>query len=688
MNALLFLLAATSSAALPQAAAVERAPMPAAVPDAKQIATWVADLADSGSERQQIAIDGLKRAGARAKAAVPDLIEMLTADPPRVPWYIGIEIFGAIGPDAKAAVPYLTAEFKPDFNGGYNDRIAVAIANIDGPKPVSTLALLMSSTKVNPVGLSGSQYFKEYPKQVVPHLVDLCGHKDATVREKAAIVLGGGGRFGGRAPGQTSPIELAGEGGKGVPAALEKLLTDENMIVRMTAAQAIAQVAPQLAEKSIPVVIAAMKDAKTSTQVSHLATAELFRPVPDQAAKALIALFDEPGPVRSWAIFTVSSMPVKEQLETALKHGKAATTREAAALCLGTRHSGVPESLPALTAALADPEFIVRFAAAKGLTQVGLRGSDAHKAAIPALVEGLKQENEQTRLAAGMWLVYTRETAKVAVPELKQLLADKNQSVALEAALALIVIEPKSAHEAIAALTNALSGTDAEATRAARALAPMGVAAKAAVPELVKKFEDTVAPALRVAAAEAAARIDPAQSEKAVALLLGLLNVVEEKKEAKQRGSLRSEATKSLGRLGSNARPAMQTLLKVFETEKPSRYDIRNELAIAMILIDADNAKPALTMIREHLSGKSGYNYELDDMIKELGPASKPLMRELLEALKSMVPGQRYRAIELLGDIGPDAKDALPLLKEIAVKETRQQHREAAMEAVKKIEGK
>jgi len=163
---------------------------------------------------------------------------------------------------------------------------------------------------------------------------------------------------------------------------------------------------------------------------------------------------------------------------------------------------------------------------------------------------------------------------------------------------------------------------------------------------------------------------------------------VEEKKEAKQRGSLRSEATKSLGRLGSNARPAMQTLLKVFETEKPSRYDIRNELAIAMILIDADNAKPALTMIREHLSGKSGYNYELDDMIKELGPASKPLMRELLEALKSMVPGQRYRAIELLGDIGPDAKDALPLLKEIAVKETRQQHREAAMEAVKKIEGK
>ncbi len=737
MNVLLFLLMTSPSPALiPRAVLADVAPMPAVLPDDKQIALWVADLSNPTADRRRIAAEGLVRVGTRAKAALPELIKSLKADQPEIPWHIAFAVLGAIGPDAKEALPHLMTKFAAGFNGAYNDLLAGAIARIDGPKPEVTLALLTSFTKVNPIALAGSQYLRDYPAQVVPHLVDLCGNKDATIREKAAHVLGGRGTLGEFQKGPTALVVLAGEGGKGVPAALEKLLTDENVTVRMTAAQAIGCVAPQLAEKTIPVTIAAVRDPALLPKVAHLANEGLFQSVPAEAAKALIPLFDEADPLRSWAIYTLAGLPVSEQLESTLKNGKTAKTRQAAAMCLGMPPRGVPQivaarklgwqqhfevkfgvfnvvgfaeipwnartrypsqlrgsnhsetdptrAVAALKAALADPEFIVRFAAAQGLIHLGLRNSEAHKATISTLVEGLKQDDDSVRFEAGRYLVSVGDPAKVAIPDLKQLLADKNRGIAAEAALALVVIAPSSATEAIPALTNALSGTTRDATRAARTLAPLGPAAQAAVPELVKKFEDTFAPALRLAAAEAAARIDPTQSEKAVAILLGFLNVM----EGKKRGSLRSDAAKSLGRLGSNAKSAMPTLLKVFETEVTTRDDIANELSIAMILIDPDNAKPAFTWIRDYLSGEKGYNYELLDMIKELGPATKLLMPELLALLKSKSLSKRENAIEILRNLGPAARDALPLLKELAKTDQQSEVREAAAAAVKRIEAK
>ena len=109
MNPLLLLLAPISPAqqAQPTAVAAELAPMPALVPDAKQMGAWLADLSHEDGLRRRAALDFLIKAGPRAKPLLPELMKHLNADD-RI---LGdaLEVLAAIGPDAKQAVPTLMA---------------------------------------------------------------------------------------------------------------------------------------------------------------------------------------------------------------------------------------------------------------------------------------------------------------------------------------------------------------------------------------------------------------------------------------------------------------------------------------------------------------------------------------------------------------------------------------------------
>jgi HEAT repeat protein len=678
----LLLLLASASPSQPPTTAAEVAPAPVVVPDAKQLAAWVADLSAQDNDRRRAAINALVKAGPRAKSAVPDLIKLLKEKDWRADNII--EILGAIGPDAKDAVPHLLALLKPTGYGFVNDRIAVAVAKVDAPKLEATRALLLTPSKGHDISLLGSRYLREYAALVVPHVVELCQHKDADVRVKAVGLLGSletrvfpqghGGKAG------VSLLSLAGDGAKGIPAALEKLLGDDDVTVRVAAAGAIAQVAPQLAGKTIPVLVAVMRDEKLLAKAGQFHAAVIFRPVPGAAAEALIPLFDsEKEQTRYWAINTLAALPVQAQLEAALKDGKTARTRQAAAITLGSRRSDAAPSAPALKAALGDREFVVRFAAAQALVQVGLRGGES-AAAVPVLIEGLKHDDEKVRSEASQTLVSVGEPAKAAIPDLKRLLGDKKPAVALEAALALVEIVPADAADAVPVLTRGLGAADSEAIRAARALTKLGPVAKSAIPELIKKF-DAKNVHLRLAAAEAAARIDPAQADKATEILVALL------KDKKHKSSMvRTYATQSLLRIGSGAKAAVPTLLELLKDDGP----FHGEIALAAIAIDPESGKPALAWVREVLSQDTSNEdtYDLIESFALLGPKAKAFVPELIAMLGSKTPFTQKNAIIALREMGPEAKDALPALKELAAKEQRQNIRRLAGEAVKAIEGK
>jgi hypothetical protein len=158
-------------------------------PTARPIAEWVTDLGGEDYAKQRLAYDALLKAGPKAEGAVPELTKLLGKKNVRLDEVA--EILGAIGPGARDAVPALLAQLpKEDGGFGYSaEAIARAVARIDGPKPEATRALLLSSGKCQPIFLVGSQTLRDYPAQVIPQVVALCGDKDAKVRAKAATVL-------------------------------------------------------------------------------------------------------------------------------------------------------------------------------------------------------------------------------------------------------------------------------------------------------------------------------------------------------------------------------------------------------------------------------------------------------------------------------------------------------------------
>jgi HEAT repeat protein len=647
--------------------------------DDRTVAALVADLKSTDAGKQFAAHAALVKAGPHAKSAVPDLIKMLEDKTQRYDY--AADVLGAIGPGAKAAVPALLARLpkEPGQFGFGSEHLAAALAKIDGPKIEATRVLLLATLKGGGIYLQSSGTLHAYTPEVVKHLITLCADPDKVVRQKAATVLAA---LKVREPAKVklpTLYEKAGDSVKALPAALEKLLTDPDTEVRVAGATAITHVCPELTDKALTAMIDVAKSWEP-TKKGEFNAHEVFRPVPDKAAKVLIPLFDhEKDRVRYFAINHIYHLPVLAELVGVLKDGKTARAREAAAVALGNRYSDGHECVPALKAALADVAFPVRFAAAVGLVNVARNDNPARAAAVPVLVEGVRDRTDAVRRMAASYLLQLGPLAKSAVPDLKALLDDKTQEVQLEAALALVGIDPKEGAAAVPVLTHALTTGDGPAHRAARALAKLGPVAKAAGPALEKHFGAKNLN-LRVAAAEAAARVDAALAPKAVEVIVAIL------KEAKPRpASARMYAIESLRAIGAPAKPALPLLADMLNEK--GEYPV--QAAVAMVVIDADGAKAAFDWMRA-VFAKPGHDdaYELAEALPELGPKAAPLVPELLKLLGEKQLYFRRAAIATLGAIGPAAKDALPDLKKMVASDPRPDLKKLAAAAVAKIEAK
>lgn len=654
------------------------APMAAPLDDDK-VAALVADLRSTDPKKQLDAYTALTAAGPQAKSAVPALIKLLEDKTQRFDY--AADVLGTIGPDAKAAVPALIARLpkEPGQFGFSSEHLASALARIDGPKIEATRALLLSTVKGGGLYLPASGTFHAHAPEMVKHLLVLSADKDPLVRQKAAAVFGVLKALEPAKVKLPTLYEKAGDSAKGIPAALERLLADENPEVQLAGAKAVVHVAPELTDKALAAVVHLAQN-WPDTKKGELYAQDVFQPVPAKAAKVLIPLFDhEKDRVRMWAVNHVYALPVRAELEAVLKDGKSARAREAAAMALGACYTAAADALPALKDALKDPEFVVRFAAARAIVQIGRSENPASAAAVPVLVEGLQHTNEKVLSEASVALLQVGPAAKDAVPALKNLLDDKAPPVRFEAALALVGIDKTQAAGAVPALTEGLKSADARAGRAAKALGELGPVAKAAVPELVKRF-DAKNLHVRLYSAGAAARIDPALAPKAVEVLVAIL-----KDKKTQSSMLRSYGLVALRNIGPAAAPALPTL-KTMLTDDGAFHP---HAAVTMVMIGGDGASAAFDWVRTVLT-KPNHD-ELYDLIEELpvlGPKAAPLVPDLIKLLAAKTPFHRRGAVEVLAAIGPGAKDALPELKKLAANDPRTDVRKLAAEAVAKIEAK
>jgi HEAT repeat protein len=277
---------------------------------------------------------------------------------------------------------------------------------------------------------------------------------------------------------------------------------------------------------------------------------------------------------------------------------------------------------------------------------------------------------------------------------------DQEPVVRVYAALALWRIDSRQP-EPVRVLVEVWTGKPSQAQYlAAEVLGLMGPAAKAAIPALVKsvKTEDEDETGIvRSSAAEALGRIGAGTTEVVPTLMAAL----------KDR-RLRWAAAEALGRLGATAKVAVPALVKLMEDSNGRvqaalalwRIQQRPEAIAALVAaLKEDKSTFPARALGEIGSGAKAAVPALRQALKQKNAAlraaaaqalwrisrDRQVIEVLLDVLGHWDGGAQQTAIRTLGEIGPAAKAALPLLLP-RMKDEDRRTRHLVAEALEKIE--
>lgn len=540
-------------------------------------------------------------------------------------------------------------------------------------------------------------------KSALPQLLAAARDADPRTRWHAARALG-----------------LIGEDSISAVPVLVELLGDSDPIVVTQAAAAIGMVKaddgrtdtpPQDAAIYAAAVAPLMKTAvHADPRARRAAMNALQRLVPDPAQLAPLfcdQLADSEPAVVMPALHTLGDMDAAAVpfLLEALKEPKSRYWATVALAEIGPEAAAAVEPLAQLATA---GELDERMQATLALAAIG----PAADAAVPELVKSLECDEELLRNAAAFAL--GRIASPAADAPLEKAAADSNDFLATIAAWARAQIHPQDAALAGAAVARLKKGLESDTPGARKASvsglsdlaaitaeagredlvgtfvkllhdadADVGTAAGAALVRLqgdaVEAVRATLADAgTRLRALEVLAAIGPA-AKAAVPELTALL--------ADADPLVRSEAAVALAAIGAEAAPAVPALEKLLGDDAPA--DARYAATYALGRIGAA-AKPVVSRLLE-LSKSSDEimatvatwaTLKIEPQDAALVEAAIPLLRKALRGQNEMA---RLEAAVALGDIGPQASSAIPILELVSEEDASRQVRAAAAEALGKV---
>jgi HEAT repeat protein len=309
-------------------------------------------------------------------------------------------------------------------------------------------------------------------------------------------------------------------------------------------------------------------------------------------------------------------------------------------------------ALPALRAALRDPDPFVRVYAAEAVARI----DPEDRGALEPLAAALRHPDGAVGNAAAGALAGLGPRALASAPALRAALRQDPAEVRSAAALALGEVIPEAAprgeetEESVAALVRALrEDRSADVSYwAARALLKFGPAARNALPALVAALRDRGRPAARDVAADVLSRLGP----DAVPLLGEAL--------LDPQCGARRHVAQYLGDMGPAARPAVPALLRTLQAEDPW---LRFEAASALMHIDPDAAAavavPVLGALLDREKG-AHVRWKAVAVLGQLGPRAQPAVPDLALVLQDEALPMRRSAAVALGNIGPGAGAAAP----------------------------
>jgi HEAT repeat protein len=452
-------------------------------------------------------------------------------------------------------------------------------------------------------------------------------------------------------------------------AAMSKCVVDDEPHVRRAAISALQRLKPD-PKLIIPTLLQVMHDAQPDVAMSAMAA------LSDMGEAAVPALVDSLSnkASRHWAAVVLAEMG--------------------------------PKAAPAATALanlVKDPEPEVRMQALIALGQIG---GTAVKPAIPAIIEALQDSEPAVRYGAAFALGKLR--AQEAADALDKLTKSDDATLKLISVWAVARIHPDDAvaiRNAMEAIAEAIRSEDPQLSRtAARALAEIDgsgssltPAIKAALDELDPTVIEHVMEALAMVGAEAvpvltAALTDEKARGSAVRALgqlgptaksaaPGLTALLSEKDN-----ELVSDAALALAAIGPDAAKAVPSLAGLLSKEDPGcRYAA--VLALGRIGPTAKSTVPAL---QKQISKEPLLAIASVWAIKRIDPTNRALASAALPVLTKLVTAKdeilRVQAAGALGDLGPEARDAVPLLKKM-LDDPHEDVRKTAADALAKIQG-
>lgn len=353
-------------------------------------------------------------------------------------------------------------------------------------------------------------------------------------------------------------------------------------------------------------------------------------------------------------------------LTRALKHEDPLTRRDAAE-DLGLIGAPAVNAVPVLqklTEQDADP--LCRIAAAKAIASIDRK----NETAIPLLIKALQDKTGTVRKRAAESLGDLGPGAKSAVIDLVKAVKDSDPTVSWAAVDALGQIGP-DAESAVPALIEALKKASTGGA-AADALGQIGRKAEAAVPSLEQALSGDVT--VRWAAAVSLVRIGGAGARPGVRFLLRPDGVP---------GRSMNDASQIL-----TAPSTWETLPELIEAARtPSLRD-----AAALI-----SGNVAMYIPKERIpAGVTKLLQDKDPGVRCVAAwflygaralELKSALGVLQETLKSSDPWSRRQAIQFLGKLGPQSRDAVPALT-AALEDKDQGVREAAIQALESVQRK
>src|SRR5262245_719939 len=634
---------------------------------------------EAGTEADQLrAVAAIKAVGPSAYPATPALIAAFRDASPRVRNEIA-DTLATYGPTAKAAIPTLVEALRPprpDSSTVYHLSMAIAALGEPGNREM-VRAYLGAISEGRKAGCPVSELIDRYPAAVTPAVIESLADSSAIIRGRAAQNLGYVARP--PAPGKASkldglPADVRGQ----TRAALRIAIDDSEPGVRSWAVAALIDADPT----ELPTAVRVFVTLARRGVVHSVAEDALQRRGPS-ATRLLIDYLNDPNPnVRQTLVHVLARVGNGSigALASGLRHPNP-VVRAGVLEALEQNPARVAEMRVAVHARLADDDDRVRLAAARVFVQADPSRASA---AVPVLAAATFSSDRIVRINTLQVLTTLGPAARSALPDMLRRVRFGELDTRFATANVLAAADRSTWPTFVPVFAESIrDGSSYQRRTAAQRLAATGPDAATALPALRQMLATDEFQMNRLTAAEAIGHIGPDDAADAVRVLVEALG--DPTNDNPKVDRFRRAACRALQNIGPAAKAAAPALLELMRVGPDA--DVRAEAAVTIIAVDPDGANPAYDAFRAHLK-LSGPRSDDDDWLEQLpalGKAAKPLLPDLITALKGKFDSRVLVVLEVLGKLGPDAKDALPVLRDrdwTGIDATR------VREVIRAIEGK